>query len=232
MATKKLERRACKEAPVTSRDEQDKSNMVTGYASVFFDSQYPDDTAYQLTADIVEHIEPHAFDRCLTEKQAVRCLVNHDSNFRLGRCDKGTLSLRCDSKGLRYECVLPDTQVGRDVAADLANGNLDGSSFSFAVRAQDWQDMPDGSTIRRVKDVDLFDVGPVSFPAYAATTAGLRSTETVDDVVRQRDEWRESRKAEAEKEAADKAAAEAQAQRDRDAVQIRLRLMEIANIDL
>jgi phage head maturation protease len=53
-------------------------------------------------------------------------------------------------------------------------------------------------TIRTITDVDLFDVGPVGFPAYEATTAGLRSTETTEEILAQRDAWRQKRQSEAE----------------------------------
>jgi HK97 family phage prohead protease len=202
---RKVERRAvAQRATVTKRDDQ--PPVITGYAAVFFNDQDPG-TEYQLTPDITEHIDPRCFHRALAEQQAVRCLVNHDANYRIGRCDKGSLRLRCDERGLAYEADVPDTQVGRDTVADLDNGNLDGSSFSFAVRDQVWEDIQneDGSwrTIRTIRDVDLFDVGPVAFPAYDATTAGLRSTERREDVVAQRDAWRASqRAAAAETEAA------------------------------
>ena len=146
--------------------------------------------------------EDIAFNRAIAEQQPCRCFVNHDPNYRLGRCDKGTLRLKVDSRGLQYSADIPDTQVGKDTAADLANGNLDGSSFSFSVTGQRWEDVKkqDGSfmTIRTITDVDLFDVGPVSIPAYEATTAGLRSTQRREDVIAQRDEWRAAKAAESE----------------------------------
>lgn len=186
------ERRSTPDKP-TIRKKDDGTQCCEGYAAVFYD---PADygTCYRLFDDLEEHIDPAAFNRALAEKQACRCFVNHDPNYRIGRADKGTLRVRCDNRGLHYESDIPDTQVGRDTAMDLANGNLDGSSFSFKVTGQRWEDkrQADGSilTIRTITDCDLYDVGPVAMPAYEGTTAGLRSAETDEDVRRQRDEWR------------------------------------------
>ena len=165
---------------------------VEGYAAVFHNPAERG-TEYKLCDDIVEHIDPQAFQRAIAQKQPCRCLVNHDPNYRLGRVDKGTLRLTTDERGLKYEADIPDTQVGRDTATDLANGNLDGSSFSFSVVGQRWEDVKRGDdymTIRTITDVDLYDVGPVGFPAYEATTAGIRSAERMEDVIAQRDAWR------------------------------------------
>ena len=169
---------------------------VEGYAAVFHNPAERG-TEYKLCDDIVEHIDPQAFQRAIAQKQPCRCLVNHDPNYRLGRVDKGTLRLTTDERGLKYEADIPDTQVGRDTATDLANGNLDGSSFSFSVVGQRWEDVKRGDdymTIRTITDVDLYDVGPVGFPAYEATTAGIRSAERMEDVIAQRDAWRAANK--------------------------------------
>ena len=88
---------------------------VEGYAAVFHNPAERG-TEYKLCDDIVEHIDPQAFQRAIAEKQPCRCLVNHDPNYRIGRVDKGTLRLTTDKRGLKYEADLPDTQVGRDLS--------------------------------------------------------------------------------------------------------------------
>jgi phage head maturation protease len=40
----------------------------------------------------------------------------------------------------------------------------------------------DDDDIRELYDVDLYDVGPVTFPAYEATSAGLRVAELAGEV--------------------------------------------------
>ena len=60
----------------------------------------------------------------------MRALFNHERGALLGRTCSGTLRLSEDGTGLRYEIDLPDTTVGRDVAALLERGDLTG----FLVR--------------------------------------------------------------------------------------------------
>jgi uncharacterized protein len=194
------EHRATSHPAIVHRQEG--KSAVRGYAAVFYNPNTPG-TEYKMFDDLWERIDPACFNRALAENQPVRCFVNHDPNMRLGRCDKGTCRLKVDEHGLQYESDLPDTQIGRDTATDLENGNLDGSSFSFQVTGQRWEDMKvEGHmiSVRTITDVNLYDVGPVSIPAYNATTAGLRSAESPEGILAQRDAWR-NEKLEKEKQA-------------------------------
>jgi Escherichia/Staphylococcus phage prohead protease len=126
-----------------------------------------------------EEIKPGAFARAIREKQDVRGLMNHDANLVLGRTKNGTLKLKEDDFGLRFEADLPDTQTARDLHELVKRGDIDGCSFGFVVTKQTWREerQQDGSmlTIREVEDLDLFDVGPVTFPAYTQTSVDSRS---------------------------------------------------------
>jgi HK97 family phage prohead protease len=145
---------------------------LVGYAAVFFDRSDPAGTELELSA-YVERIAPGAFSRTIREDD-VRALFNHDSDNLLGRTRSGTLRLSVDSRGLRYEIDLPDTTVGRQVAALVRRGDVTGSSFAFDTR--DYREYWEGSTrIRELTDLKLYDVGPVTFPAYSGTTAGVRA---------------------------------------------------------
>lgn len=169
-----LERRYTRHAdrPMVLARDGGKPPVIAGYAAVFYD---PADagTEYQIYDDLVERIMPGAFDRALREDD-VRGLYNHDDNLPLGRTGAGTMRLSVDDRGLRYEIDPPDTQAARDLLVSLGRGDVTGSSFSF---------LPRDTTTRRVEklyvlernDVRLFDVGPVVFPAYAGTEAGVRS---------------------------------------------------------
>lgn len=128
----------------------------------------------------VENMKPGAFSRALSEKQDVRCLFNHDPNNVLGRTKSGTLRISDASDGLHYECDTdPDTRIATDVHAMIQRGDVDGCSISFTVRKQVWREETDekgNSTLYRdIEDVDLFDVGPVTFPAYEQTSVSARS---------------------------------------------------------
>lgn len=153
--------------------KEGETRKIVGYAAVF-NSNSEDLGGW------VERIAPGAFAKVLREKQDVRCLFNHDSNKVLGRTSSGTLKLEEDTKGLRFECTPPDTNEARDVITLIDRGDVNQCSFSFRTAypgGVEWiyPDYPEPA-IRTVKEVEtLYDVGPVSFPAYNETEVGLRS---------------------------------------------------------
>lgn len=166
-------------------DNDDGPHEIRGYAAVFYDGT--PGTEYRLWEDMVERIMPGAFDDVLAEKPDVRGLFNHDPDHLLGRTSAGTMSLSADDKGLAFRIVLGDTNIAQDVAKHIQRGDIDGSSFAFDVP-------PDGERftigddqviVREVTKVKpLFDVSPVTFPAYEGTAAGFRATEDVACEVR------------------------------------------------
>lgn len=171
-------------APQISRnDNANGPTRIEGYAAVFYREGEPA-TEYWLWDDIVERILPSAFDRALAEQQDVRALFNHDPNQVLGRTAANTLALRVDETGLSYTIVPPDTNYGRDCLTNLARGDVTGSSFSFEPLEIAWREieLPDRGKVivRELLSVRLYDVGPVTFPAYEGTSAGVRSARPAD----------------------------------------------------
>lgn len=148
------------------------SRTVYGYAAVF--NQQTDMGWY------IEEIAPGAFDEAITRSDA-RALFNHKPDNLLARQSSGTLKLEIDEKGLKYEFEAPDTQLGNDVLELIKRGDLKESSFAFTVQDQEWREVEqDGKmvyyrTITKVKE--LYDVSPVTYPAYATTTVAKRSFE-------------------------------------------------------
>ncbi len=121
---------------------------------------------------------PGAFDRAVREDD-VRALRNHDVDNLLGRTKSGTLRLSVDSQGLRYEIDAADDPESRTTISQLRRGDLDGSSFAFQTTDEEWR-KEDGKFIREIRGVRLFDVGPVTFPAFEGTTAGVRSNDMAE----------------------------------------------------
>ena len=163
---------------------------IVGHAAVFYDGTPA--TEYELYAGLVERVMPGAFNRAIHEDD-VAALFNHNPDCILGRTTAGTCRLTTDDKGLRYEIDPPDTQAGRDVLVSLDRRDITGSSFGFVVRAQKWIDQEDGTTIRELHDVALYDVSPVVFPAYGGTSAGIRSAGEIEDVRAQLEQYRAER---------------------------------------
>jgi HK97 family phage prohead protease len=123
-----------------------------------------------------EKLAPGCFTRTLSLGADVRMLVDHDSSKILGRTKAGTLTLTQDNAGLRFDCVLPDTQIGRDTWENIRLGNLSDCSFGFYCTDEDFSEDPQGrGLIRTVNDLDLFDCSVVTYPAYPGTEVNARS---------------------------------------------------------
>jgi hypothetical protein len=124
----------------------------------------------------MEVIAPDAFDASLASNPDVRALFNHDANLVLGRTASGTLQLKKDATGLFYTINPPDTQVARDLITSMRRGDVNQSSFAFIAEDTSWgYDEVTGIDIRTIKQASLWDVSPVTYPAYSAATSGVRS---------------------------------------------------------
>lgn len=128
-----------------------------------------------------EKFAPGAFEDVLKDSD-VRALLNHNPDHLLGRESAGTLRLKDSKEGLDYVIdPLPKTSVAKDVAENVRLKNIQGNSFSFSVAegGDVWEKQEDGTAIRTViKASGLFDVGPVTEPAYEeGTKVSARSLE-------------------------------------------------------
>lgn len=155
------------------RQAGDAPPMMCGHAAVF-----------NTSADLgwfTERIAPGAFTRSIGEDD-VRALWNHDANIVLGRNKANTLSLREDETGLYCEITPPDTQQARDLMASMKRGDITQMSFGFSVRSHQIDRDAEGNITRTLKDVKLYDVSPVTYPAYTQTDVAVRAiTGLLDD---------------------------------------------------
>jgi HK97 family phage prohead protease len=139
---------------------------MAGYAAVF-------NSLSQNLGGFVERIAPGAFSKTLLEAD-VKALFNHDANLLLGRSKSGTLRMEQDDVGLRYEVDLPETTLGRDLSVLLERGDVSQSSFAFRVVSDEWGTDDQDRPVRTLVEVKLFDVSPVTYPAYLDTEASMR----------------------------------------------------------
>lgn len=105
-------------------------------------------------------------------------LFNHDPNLILGRNISGTLRLAEDDVGLEYE-VMGDLRQSyvRDLAVALDRGDVNKSSFAFRTVGQDgdtWDEDDGGTLLRTLREIRLYDVSPVTYPAYDDTTSAIQ----------------------------------------------------------
>lgn len=120
-----------------------------------------------------EVIEPGAFDEAVLVSD-VRALYNHDPNFILGRLASGTLELEVREDGLHYRVPkLPESR--RDVFEAIQRGDVTGNSFAFTVDRDRWEER-DNKPLRVIEKIrQLYDVGPVVYPAYSQTVVSARA---------------------------------------------------------
>jgi uncharacterized protein len=147
--------------------EKEERKMV-GHAAVF-------DQEADIGGWFQEVISPGAFKSSI-KKDDVRALFNHDPNYVLGRNKAGTLTMSEDDTGLKVSIDPPDTQFARDLAISIERGDITQMSFAFSVLEEEWvngeKKKPD---LRKINKVRLYDVSPVTFPAYEGTDIAIRS---------------------------------------------------------
>lgn len=148
----------------------DGKTVIRGYASRF-------GVLSEDLGGFKEQIDPKAFDAALKTAD-VRALVNHDPNHVIGRMSSGTLKLEIDERGLHYEVEPPNSAMGAHWIETINRRDITGSSFSFTVEVgggAEWDHSTSPPT-RHVRAVrDLFDVGPVTYPAYLDADVAVAS---------------------------------------------------------
>ena len=132
----------------------------------------------------MERLAPGAFTRAIKNNLArVKVLFQHGQDPQIGDKPLGPITdIREDGDhGVYYEVPLLDTSYNRDLLPGL-RANLYGASFRFQSVKEDFErdakpgpDNPDGLPERTIREVELFEFGPVTWPAYADATAGVRS---------------------------------------------------------
>jgi len=148
---------------------------IDGYASVF------DSWSEELGGNqpFRERVVKGAFEQTIQEDD-IRALFNHDPNYVLGRNKSGTLTLEEDDKGLHVKIKPPNTQWAKDLLVSIKRGDITQMSFGFTVILDRWN-YEDGADVRELLKVKLYDVSPVTFPAYTQTECGIRS---LDDILK------------------------------------------------
>jgi HK97 family phage prohead protease len=136
-----------------------------------------------MEGNFLERIAPGAFKKTMQENRGtVRALFQHGADPQIGDKPLGPVEkLEEDRRGAYYEVPLLDTAYNRELIPGLEAG-LYGASFRFRVVRDDKIDEvepsaynPAGLPERTIKELRLFEFGPVTFPAYDQATAGVRS---------------------------------------------------------
>lgn len=146
-------------------DEQ--NPKIRGYF-VVWDQEAPFDSMMS------ESIDRHALDN--TIHGDIRALWNHDTSKVMGRTTNGTLQLSIDDYGLFGEIdVNPKDSEAMNNFYKVERGDVDQCSFGFNILRQEPITREDGGTHWVVKEVELFEVSPCTFPFYETTSISARS---------------------------------------------------------
>lgn len=144
---------------------------LEGYAAVF-------DTPTRINSwegEFDEQISRGAFKRTIGARKPV-LQFDHGHDARTGTVPIGAIEeLREDEKGLFVRARLFDNPVVEPIRQAIAGGAIDGMSFRFRVNDESWQRRSGDVDLRVVREVELYELGPVVFPAYDATSVGMRS---------------------------------------------------------
>lgn len=125
-----------------------------------------------------ETIQKDAFKESLEKERdrPIKSYFNHNPNFVLATTESDPpLTAKNTDEGVFYNAEIPDTSYGRDLEENLKRKNVQGSSFAFAVdEDKTWED-DDGVFHREIIKGEIYELGPVTDPAYIEAPASLRS---------------------------------------------------------
>lgn len=201
--------RGLTEAPELRSEGDSDGTLMHGHFSVF-DAWYEIDSWYEGT--FMERTATGAFKKTIREnRDNIKVQFDHGYDVHIGDALLGPIDdLREDDIGPYFEVPLLDTDYNRDrilpqLQTRLLNGerrgtSLLGSSFRFRVTRDEFvmepkrsDHNPLGLPERTIREVRLFEFGPVVFPASPAATAGVRSVGLTDHYLERQRELRSSR---------------------------------------
>lgn len=164
---KNREYRALQDFSLVPQEGEEKTFRVRGTAVVF------DTPTCLYECDGVKYfevIDRRAFDEC--DMSDVIFNYNHGGKV-VARLRNRTLQLSIGETGLNMEADLSGTAAGRELYQEIDGGYVDKMSFSFTVRASEYDAAAHTRTITKIRK--LYDISAVDIPAYEDTSISARS---------------------------------------------------------
>lgn len=162
--------RLCYRAVEFRAESGDDGRTLEGYAAVFGTPTRIDSWEGKFDEQLVRG----SFAKTLKERTPV-LQFDHGHDARTGSVPIGAIDkISEDDHGLFVRARLFDNTVVEPIRQAIEGGAIDGMSFRFRVVREEWDEKED-VPMRTIKEVDLFELGPVVFPAYEATSVGVRS---------------------------------------------------------
>ena len=185
METAERTRRQMRSADAEFQTREDGENLsIEGYFAVF-------NSNYEIAPGMSESIAPGAFSKTLSGD--IRALINHDTTLVLGRTKANTLQLREDNHGLwGHIDVNPNDTDAMNLYERVKRGDVDQCSFGFDILSEETDFRDDGSVHWTIKEVELYEVSPCTFPAYEETNISARAKEREDLLKRKNEAWKDA----------------------------------------
>lgn len=163
---------------------EDGDNLyIEGYFAVF-------NSNYDIWEGMSESVDPHAFDNTISGD--IRALVDHETRLVLGRTSAHTLELRTDEHGLWGKITInPNDSDAMNLYARVKRGDVSQCSFGFDIIREESEVLDNGDVHWTLREVKLYEVSCVTFPAYSETNISARSAERADIRKRTAQSWKE-----------------------------------------
>lgn len=154
---------------VSRAEPTDDGLTLEGYAAVFDQPTQIHDQ----DGEYVETVARGAFKRTINADRTPILQFDHGTHPLIGSIPLGSIrKLEEDDNGLFVRARLSDNWLVQPVRDAIADGAITGMSFQFEVLQGEWSKDRSERTIREVK---LYELGPVVWPAYKQTSVGVRS---------------------------------------------------------
>jgi HK97 family phage prohead protease len=140
-----------KDFKFTLADSDDDNGVFHGYASV-----------WDVVDSYGDSVQKGAFKKTLKDKKVFPMLWSHKVDDPIG-----TITGTEDDHGLAVEGILNlDVQRGREVRALIKQGAINGLSIGYQTKREE---VDKESGTRKLKEIALWEISPVVFPALDAT---------------------------------------------------------------
>lgn len=157
---------------LTRASAEDDGLTLTGYAAVF--NSPTRISGYE--GDFTETIAPGAFRHTLRNGKPVM-QFDHGQHPLIGSLPIASIrKLKEDERGLYVEARVFDNWLTEPLRDAIREQAISGMSFRFSVVKDSWE-KKGREQVRTLREVRLYELGPVVHPAYSDTTVALRSLE-------------------------------------------------------
>lgn len=124
-----------------------------------------------------ETVKKGVFAKAIKKAKDINFLFDHDKNKLLASTNNGSLSLKETDNGVEMEANIVETSYGKDAYALIKSGLIGNMSFGFKCLKDSWQRMEDGTPLRVIEDLELFEVSCLQKPAYSQSAISARGIE-------------------------------------------------------